>query len=100
MIARIGLARHRERTCGIVRYANAGLSPTAAQVESHQFCAALIDVVLESVGNNRGRPRDDLHVLRKLGRRATQIVRTGSHNQVGSAFFQKGSLPFARAEKV
>ena len=60
---RIGLSRHREASERVLADSDACLGPVAGDRERHEFTAALIDVVLRSVGGHSG--RTCIHVYRR-----------------------------------
>ena len=91
MSAGIGLTGHGEAHGGISADMDSGFGPTAADIQSDQFGAALVDVVLFAIGDDGGRAQDHLDVLIDAGADAAEVVAGGGEGEVSRAFFQKRS---------
>ncbi len=100
MVAVVGLAGHRKGARGIVCHIHASFGPVAAEVQRHKLGAALINVVLAAVGDDRGRLQHNLDILRNCFGGAAKIVGAGLEDDFGGAFLQEGGLLFTCPERV
>src|SRR5262249_21605587 len=55
---------NREAAIGMIAQADAGFAPITGRRDQRHLRSALIDVVLESIGSDRGWPKDDFDIGR------------------------------------
>src|SRR5438105_3209202 len=90
----------RKTSKRILANAHAGISDVARGREYHQLRAALVDVVLRTVGRNPRRLRDDLDVGLERIDAATQVVGLHFDDQPGFAVVERRRLLFADLEPL